>query len=684
MADLHSKTSEADHNLTQDDPVARPQTPGTPVRLRAVGLGLVLALTICWLTPFNNIYRQATPLGGGHFPLAPFFILVWLIVLVALARKVLRGHQVLSGQELLVTWILMVLISGIAYTGLARTFFINLTAPFHFATVENRWAEMLHPLLPTALFPQAPEAVSDLYNGFIGGRQMGWGEVLGKIPWQNWLTPLLVWGGFVLLCYFVMMCIVNLLSRQAIHNERMSFPLLQVPQMLSDALDQGALGSFLGNRYLLAGLSLPVALHLLNGLHFYYPQVPSIETLILAAPYFPRHGLFSGFIKLKLYIYPAFIGFAFLASKQISFSFWFFFILGSLLFGLLSVLGYDIPAAALGVTFGPTLARPEETQMIGAYGVFFLFLFWLARHHFADVLRRSVGLSTSSDLEAEWLSIRFSFWGVVIGSLVLMIWLNYFGLPFGFAVLVLGAFFMVTLVATRVICQGGIAYFTLTAAPIDGLLAFFGPKGFTHAGILIAAVAQKVLFVDLRESLMPSLFHTRKITHKVANRPLIVGFILLALAGGVVVSFIAMLVLCYKYGVRELGLDWATRTTVAVYENIYTLVDAPVQAGHWVIVFAIAGALVMLALVVCYHRLYWWPIHPIGYLTTYSSAMRILWFSFFVGWLCNTLCMRYGGVNLFKKLRFFFVGLIIGDFLMGGAWAVVGLFSDASYQVLPV
>ena len=92
------------------------------------------------------------------------------------------------------------------------------------------------------------------------------------------------------------------------------------------------------------------------------------------------------------------------------------------------------------------------------------------------------------------------------------------------------------------------------------------------------------------------------------------------------------------------------------------------------LIFAAVGAVVMLVLVVCYHRFYWWPIHPIGYLTAYSSAMRILWFSFFVGWLCNALCMRYGGVVLFKTLRCFFIGLIIGDFLMGGTLGRGGAF----------
>ena len=83
--------------------------------------------------------------------------------------------------------------------------------------------------------------------------------------------------------------------------------------------------------------------------------------------------------------------------------------------------------------------------------------------------------------------------------------------------------------------------------------------------------------------------------------------------------------------------------------------------------WAIIGGGVMLCLVTCYHRFSWWPLHPIGYLATYSSSMRILWFSFLAGWVVNQVCLRYGGVTLFRKVRFFFFGLILGDFLMGGA-----------------
>jgi hypothetical protein len=653
------------------------------IRMRALGLGLFLAVVICAVTPFNNAYRHATPLGGGHFPLAPFFILMLLTLLFAGASRLCGRRDIVTGRELIVIWVLMVLVSGIAWTGLVRTFFVNLTAPYHFASVENRWQEVLHPLLPAALYPSDPAAISGLYEGLAGGRQMGWFEVLQRLPWHAWSGPLALWGLFIILCYLMIISLVSLLSHQWMHNERINFPLLQVPLLMGKAYEENRLANFFLDRFLLAGLLIPVLLHLINGLHFYIPAVPQIPTLILTGSYFPKYGLFSAFYKLKIYIYPAFIGFAFLTTRQISFSFWFFFFAGALFIGLLNVLGYNIPAAALGVTFGPTLTRPEETQMIGAFLVFFLFLVWLARRHILDVVRQSIGLAGHIPQSSGWVPTPVAFWAFITGMGGIVFWCNWFGMPLFACLLLAGAFLVLTVVTARVVTQGGIAYFTVTAAPMDGLLAFLGPRMFAGVGILIAAVVQKVMFVDMRESLIPSAVHARKVSRGIENRTVVLGAVLLALLAAVAVSMAAMLALSYKFGIRELSLDWATGTTVAVYEKIFTLVESPIQPGEWVRIFSVVGGLVMLALVLCYQRFHWWPIHPIGYLTAYSSGMRILWFSFLLGWIANALCMRYGGVVLFRRLRLFFVGLIIGDFLMGGVWAIIGLLMDTSYQVLP-
>lgn len=656
---------------------------GKTIRLRAPLFGLILAIGICTLTPYNNIFLRATPLGGGHFPLAPFFIFLLLAIGITGLSRLFRSSLLFTGPELLIIWIEMVIGSGIAYTGFARTFLVNLTAPMYFATPGNNWKEVLHPLIPPALTPTDPKAIELLYNGIPGSRDQSWFDILTLIPWSSWVKPLGLWAMFVILSYLVMLFLINIISRQWIHNERMNFPLLKVPQMISKAVSDGETGAFFLNRFLLVGLSIPVFLHLINGLNLYYPSVPSIPTLFLAGPYFSDTGVLAGFKKLKIFLYPSFIGFAFLTSRQISFSFWFFFLAGGLLYGVLHLLGYSIPSSELGVTFGPTLTRPEEMQMIGAYGIFFLFLVWLARLHLLDVCKQSFFLTKPSPIRSEWFDVRISFWGAIFGFAMIIGWYIQLGMAPLTAILVVGAFFMIMIVATRIICQGGLAYFTLTAAPTDGLIALFGTKLFAGASGLLAGMSQKVLFVDLRESLLPSLLHSRQLHQGKNPAVMLFSWLAATIVLCMTVSITAMLTLCYRFGIRELQLDWSTRSSTTVYENIYRLIATETYTGTWVFSFAAIGALLMLLLVSCYHRFYWWPIHPIGYLTAYSSAMRILWVSFFIGWACNALCMRYGGIVLFKKLQYLFIGLIVGDFLMGGGWAIIGLFSDVSYQVLP-
>ena len=127
---------------------------------------------------------------------------------------------------------------------------------------------------------------------------MGWGEVILQIPWNAWLKPLLVWSCFIFLCYFVMLCMVNVLSRRPLQRAD-EFPAVAGPQMMQEALDKNGLEGFLTHRFFLIGLMIPLFLHLINGLNFYYPAVPQLPTLILAGSYFPGQGLFSDFTISK-------------------------------------------------------------------------------------------------------------------------------------------------------------------------------------------------------------------------------------------------------------------------------------------------------------------------------------------------------------------------------------------------
>jgi hypothetical protein len=655
------------------------------VRAVPLLLGLALAALFCAVTPYNNVFLQNSPLAGGHFPLASFGCLLLLVIVLNPLLSLVRASWRLHSHELLLVWAMVTVATGIAFTGLMRTFIINITTPAWFTNTATPVGRILEALLPPGLFPTDPETIRTLYNGLEGGRDMAWWEVLYTIPWHRWIAPMVGWGAFVALVYTALMGLMGLFTHQWIENEKMNFPLLRVPMALSDESEKGTLRTFFFHKYFLAGCSIPFFLHLLNGLHAHYPQVPQIPTLILMQPYMPKEGLLSGFYKLKVYLYPAFIGFAFLTSKQVSFSLWGFFMLGGLLPGLLQVMGWRLPSAALGTTFGPVLSGVEEMQMIGAFGVFFFFILWLGRYHLSYVVRTLFRKDPALDEGYHGLlSPRVSFWLFAAGFAGTLAWLCLFGMQLLAAFLFLIVCFMLQLVTARLICQGGLPYFTLTAAPSDGFLAFLDTRLIAPATVFLALVVPKVTFVDVRESLMPSLLHASKVSNGARPKRRFLFGVTASVVIGVAVSFAAMLILYYKHGIATLPDSWAVETARRVHENVAQLVEYPEGPKPWSTSFAVIGAVVMTFLVVGYQRFIWWPLHPIGYLTTYSSAMRILWFSFFIGWLVNTLVLRYGGVAQFKEARRFFIGMIVGDMVMALAWMIAGLFSPVRYNVLPL
>ncbi len=83
------------------------------------------------------------------------------------------------------------------------------------------------------------------------------------------------------------------------------------------------------------------------------------------------------------------------------------------------------------------------------------------------------------------------------------------------------------------------------------------------------------------------------------------------------------------------------------------------------------GAVVMALLMFARHRFLWWPFHPIGF--PVSFAMGKMFISVLVAWILKSAAIRYGGPRLFRKLRPFFLGLIMGDWMPSGVMALVEL-----------
>ncbi len=72
-------------------------------------------------------------------------------------------------------------------------------------------------------------------------------------------------------------------------------------------------------------------------------------------------------------------------------------------------------------------------------------------------------------------------------------------------------------------------------------------------------------------------------------------------------------------------------------------------------------------------RFFGFPLHALGYAIAGDYSMNFLWFSLFVSWLLKRTLLHYGGARAHTVALPFFFGLILGDFVAGGLWTLVGL-----------
>ena len=83
------------------------------------------------------------------------------------------------------------------------------------------------------------------------------------------------------------------------------------------------------------------------------------------------------------------------------------------------------------------------------------------------------------------------------------------------------------------------------------------------------------------------------------------------------------------------------------------------------------GAFLMWLLSVLRYRFLWWPLHPLGVTVAGSVVMDWTWFSIFLDWFIKSLVLKYGGVGMFRALRPFFLGLVLGQFVAAGTWTLI-------------
>ena len=358
---------------------------------RALLVGALMAVVINTVFPYGLLVMGTLDWTGDFIALSAIFLL-FLLLLVNIPLKWIGRKWSLSAQELVVIYAMMVAASAIPSTGVTAQLVPFLAGVYYYATPENNWAELLHPHIQPWLAPQDPMAVKYFYEGLPQ-------EV--AIPWGVWLVPLLAWASFLGALYLMMIALSALLHEQWARNERLIFPLVQLPLYMIHEDDRpSAVNPFLKEPLMWLGFAIPFVLLGINALHKYYPFISPIELSTQLAVFHDMRGVLFNLWFIVL-------GLTYFLSLEISFSLWFFYLLNFFQLGLFNTLGFSIAEIRLMHTEG-SIATAQ--QAMGALIALVAASLWTARRHLKEVVVGAWKKEEAGEDTGQMLSYRKAVW----------------------------------------------------------------------------------------------------------------------------------------------------------------------------------------------------------------------------------------------------------------------------------
>jgi len=643
---------------------------------RAFWLGLILAVALCAALPYNDYYVAATYLSGNFFPigaLAGVLLLVLAInpLLIALRRR----DKLWTPAEIMTVWTMLLVVAGIPSSGLMRYLIPHIVAPHYFANSANAWESNIIAKLPARLLVNDPAAVKGFFQGLDRGE---------SIPWSAWLGPLAWWGLFTALLFLAFFCLSALLRRQWAEHEKFSFPLVQLPVLLSETPEPGyRFNTLLRSPLLWLAVGIVTCLHTVKGLHLFVPTVPDIPVIWHTWDYLTNRP-WNTINDVEFAIYPLVIGFAFLLSSEVCLSLWLFYLLFKAQVFLAGIYNWDISTTGVGFTMGPAFITYHET---GGMLMMSVWLVFSMRRHLAAVWRKVIRNGDEVDDAREPLSYRFATIGLAVAYAGLFFWLVFAASiqPLMALGMLVGSF-MVFIALSWLVAQAGLLFVTQTFATSQIMTVTLGTHTFDTPSLAMGSICEHVGWQDARELMLPSLLNAqqgsvltgldaRSLTRALAAVVPIATVVAAAASiwlpythrGGIALKNPWMYI-----SAPQLPLDWTT-----------SQLHAPQPADFGVVAHMLGGALFVFALFLARTYLPSFGLHPAGFLVASSWAMYTLWFSLFLGWMIKAPVLRYGGLRLYRLLLPFFLGLILGDCLNAIAWAAIGLATGSGYLLLP-
>ena len=577
------------------------------ITIRSVITGALLSLIVSVGFTYTRVVFVTTGMNSDFITAGAIVVFFLVTLLLNPCLRLVRQSWAFDRAELAVIYIMLIIASTIPTWGFSANLIPMLPAVYYFASPENRWVDILYPLIKPWMVPQDAEAIKSFFEGLPTG---------GSVPWAAWLVPMLAWGSFIIAIYLMMIACMVLVRRQWVEHERLAFPLVQLPmEMAETGKANQVLGPFFKNSVMWTGFALAFCVLSMKGLHQYFPVVPDPEL-------YARAKLFRQQAGVEINLSFTVIGLAYLLSLHVATSFWFFHLLAKAQMSWQYVIGYRLQGDIERFMEGTLMLA---YQGMGAMLVLVAFGAWVSRSHVKTIWRK-VLTGTGVDDSEEILSYRAAAAILAVCGAYVTIWLNMSGVPIVITLLFFIVAFAIFIFMARLVAEGGIGFMQPQMSAQTIVMNFAGTTTVTDAGIFSMALSFSWAG-SVRIMLMASAINGMKMAQGVGilKRPLF-WVMIVAMLVSLVSSLGIIIWLCYQEGAANLEPWFFTqnaRNTVAfaAYKINNPLSFSGTPDIMWPrALWTSIGGVVMGFLIFLRHHFLWWPLHPLGFAVSASNV----------------------------------------------------------------
>lgn len=629
---------------------------------RAVLLATLLAVAWAATSTYTDHYAGVTwSFGWGALPSGPVAV-AFLVVLANGLVVRLRPGSALSRSEVLVIYCLLTISAAVVVVYVPYTLPIAAYPHYH-ARVEAGWESTILPYLPTWLHPSNPELIPWFWEGLPKG---------AALPWRDWLVPVTTWGGLGVAMLVAMLCLGSLMRKDWIEQQRLTFPLTEIPLGIAGEQPYPTLGkSAFGQRVFWVGFGLSGVVTLLVWLNSLFPAVPAPGLYQRVGQAFAGAGLPLGALSgVVVSITPATVGVMCLLPTEVSFSLWGFYLL--FLVFLVTCGSLGIPPQGSQAMGGFNPRAFADYAGAGGFVVVSAMVLYQSRGAFHSGLQSLLSRKPEPDDPRRPMSNRGALLGFLGANAFMLWWALRAEMSWWSFALIMAAFYVAMIGTSRLVAAAGLTQPRPSPSTRWMVIRTLGAGGLGPRSLAMYSYLTMGYMLEPQNLSICYLMNSFKLLHSGRIRARrFPGAAMITSIGALLAGSAGLLYTAYHYGAVSMECWPITAVPTCAFREFSSSLGSPEKADSWLRLAAVMGGGCTLLLFWLTSRFVWWPLTPIGFIvaSVYHTNEHV-WTNALIGWTFTTLIHRYGGLRLYRSLRPAFLGLVLGQFLVGVGMAI--------------